>query len=143
MKCFGQRLGQHFFFFLTNEKGDSRVSVIVPPPMIHLGKPMGTTSSNRNSETPNSHTLQALLVSKSYQKLQLQSSWELEPRMWWNLSSHPPIVPHLLVVGQHFLNYIRKQPKKKKKKTIIDKRTYTFHFLFVLEQSIDNYTNTI
>ena len=33
-----------------------------------------------------------------FQKLQLQSSWELESGIWWNLSSHLPVVPPLLVV---------------------------------------------
>ena len=52
-----------FFFFLRREKEDSRVAVIVSRPMVQLGKPMGTTSSNWSSETPNLHTPQALLVS--------------------------------------------------------------------------------
>ena len=70
------------FFFLREKKGDSCVAVIVPRPMVHLGKPMGITSLNRSSETPNSHTPQALLVFETYQKLQLQPSRELEPGMW-------------------------------------------------------------
>ena len=54
-----------FFFFLREEKGDSRVAVIVPRPTVQLGKPMGITSSNWNSETPNPHTPQALLISET------------------------------------------------------------------------------
>ena len=49
--------------FFEKKKGDSRVAVIVPCPMVQLGKPMGTTSSNWSSETPNPHIPQALLVS--------------------------------------------------------------------------------
>ena len=41
-----------------------------------------------------------------FQTLQLQSLWELEPGIWWNLSSHLPVLPHLLVV-------------KKKKKNLL------------------------
>ena len=52
-----------FFSFLRREKGNSRVTVIVPRPMVQLGKPMSTTSSNWSSETPNPHIPQALLVS--------------------------------------------------------------------------------
>ena len=52
-----------FFFFWESKKGDSRVAVIVPCPMVQLGKPMGTTNSNWSSKTPNPHTPQALLVS--------------------------------------------------------------------------------
>ena len=51
-----------FFSFLRREKGNSRVTVIVPRLMVQLGKPMGTTSSNWSSETPNPHTPQTLLV---------------------------------------------------------------------------------
>ena len=51
-----------FFSFLKREKGNSRVTIIVPRPMVQLGKPMGTTSSNWSSETPNPHTPKALLV---------------------------------------------------------------------------------
>ena len=54
-----------FFFFLREEKGDSHVAVIVPRPTVQLDKPMGITSSNWNSETPNPHTPQALLVSET------------------------------------------------------------------------------
>ena len=70
------------FLFFEKKKGNSCVAIIIPCPMVYLGKFMGTTSSNRSSETPNSHTLQALLVSRTYHKLQLQSSQELEPGMW-------------------------------------------------------------
>ena len=51
-----------FFSFLRREKGDSRVTVIVPHPTVQLDKPMDTTSSNWSSETPNPHTPQVLLV---------------------------------------------------------------------------------
>ena len=51
-----------FLIFLRQEKGDSRVAVIVPCPTIQLSKPMGTTSSNWSSKTPNPHIPQALLV---------------------------------------------------------------------------------
>ena len=37
--------------------------IIVSRSTVQLGKPMGTTNSNWSSETPNSHTLQARLVS--------------------------------------------------------------------------------
>ena len=49
-------------FFFIRKKRDSCVVVIIPHPTIQLGKPMGTTSSNWSSETPNPHTPQALLV---------------------------------------------------------------------------------
>ena len=47
---------------MRQKKGDSRVIVIVQRPMVQLGKPMGTTSLNWSSKTPNPHTPQALLV---------------------------------------------------------------------------------
>ena len=52
-----------FFFFEKKKKGDSRVAVIIPRSTVQLGKSMGTTNSNWSLETPNPHTLQALLVS--------------------------------------------------------------------------------
>ena len=55
-----------FFFFGDKKKGDSSVTVIVPRPTVQLGKPMGTTSSNWSSETPNPHTPQALLISGTF-----------------------------------------------------------------------------
>ena len=71
-----------FFFFLRNKKGDSHVAVIVPCPTVYLGKPMNTTSLNQSLEISNSYTLQTLLVSRTYQKLQLQFSRELELDFW-------------------------------------------------------------
>ena len=56
----------NIFFFLRKKKKDSRVVVIVSRPTVQLGKPMGTTSSNWSSETPNPHTPQALLVSRTF-----------------------------------------------------------------------------
>ena len=44
-----------FFIFLRKKKEDARVAVIVSRLTIYLGKSMGTTNSNRNSETLNSH----------------------------------------------------------------------------------------
>ena len=41
------------------------MAVIVSHLTVQLGKPMGTTSSNWSSETPNLHTPQALLVSRT------------------------------------------------------------------------------
>ena len=58
------------------------MAIIVLRLTVHLDKLMGITNSNRSSKTSNSHTPQALLVSGTYQKLQLQSSQELEPTMW-------------------------------------------------------------
>ena len=57
------------FFFLREEKGNLRVTVIVPYPTVQLDKLMGTTSSSWISKTLNPHTSQALLVfgtSKNY-----------------------------------------------------------------------------
>ena len=58
-----------FFSFFEKKKRDSRVVVIVPRLMVHLGKLMGTTSLNWSSKTPNSYTPQTILVSRIYQKL--------------------------------------------------------------------------
>ena len=44
-----------FFFFLRKKKEDPCVAVIVSRLTIYLGKFMGTTNSNQNSETLNSH----------------------------------------------------------------------------------------
>ena len=44
-----------FFIFFRKKKEDSRVVVIVSRLTIYLGKFMGTTNSNQNSETLNSH----------------------------------------------------------------------------------------
>ena len=44
-----------FFIFLRKKKEDPRVAVIVSRLIIYLGKSMGTTNSNRNSEILNSH----------------------------------------------------------------------------------------
>ena len=43
------------FFFLGKKKEDPRVAVIVSRLTIYLGKSMGTTNLNRNSETLNSY----------------------------------------------------------------------------------------
>ena len=74
------------------------MTVIVLRPTVYLDKLLDITSLNQSLETPNSHTPHTLLVYGTYQKLQLQSSQELKLGMWWNLNSHLPIVPHLLVV---------------------------------------------
>ena len=41
---------------VSQKKKNLHVTVIVPYPMVHLSKLMGSTNSNRSSVTPNSHT---------------------------------------------------------------------------------------
>ena len=80
--------------------GDLHVAVFFPRPMVHLGKPIGTTSSNRSSKTLNSHTPQALLVSgtsKNYNYSSHENSnlgcgeasavpYQLYHTSWWFLT---------------------------------------------------------
>ena len=75
------------------------MAVIVPRPMVRLGKPMGTTSSNWNSETPNLHTPQVLLVSGTSRNCIYSPREKSNLVCGENLSSHLPVVPHPLVVS--------------------------------------------
>ena len=73
--------------------------VIVPRPMVQLGKLMGTTSLNWNSETPNLHTPQVLLVSETFKNCNYSSREKSNLVCGESLNSHLQVVPHPLVVS--------------------------------------------
>ena len=92
-------VGRLFFFFSLIKKMDLCVVVIIPRPMVQLGKLMGTTSLNWSSETPNSHALQALLVFGTFRNCNYSShensnlgcgeisaiTYQLYHTCWWSI----------------------------------------------------------